>query len=40
MANFIQSTPSMGNATLPATAGQMIRSAQWGIDNTLSGWII
>ena len=40
MANFIQSTPSMGNATLPATAGQMIRGAQWGIDNTLSGWII
>ena len=40
MANFIQSTPSMGNSTLPATAGQMIRGAQWGIDNVLSGFII
>lgn len=41
MANSkIQSNPSMGGTTLPTTAGDMIRGNQWGIDNTLSGWII
>ena len=41
MATFIKSDPSNGTSgTLPATAEAMIRTAQWGIDNTLSGWII
>ena len=40
MATYIQSVPSMGANTLPTTAGSMIRGNQWGIDNTLSGWII
>ena len=40
MATFIKSEPSTNGTTLPATAGTMIRQAQWGIDNTLSGWII
>lgn len=40
MAEFIQSVPSMGSTTLPLSAGNMIRGNQWGIDNTLSGWII
>ena len=41
MATFIKSDPSNGTSgTLPDTAGTMIRTAQWGVDNTLSGWII
>lgn len=41
MATFIKSDPSNGTTgTLPTTAGTMIRTAQWGIDNTLTGWII
>lgn len=40
METFIKSEPSMGANTLPTTAGAMIRGNQWGIDNTLSGWII
>lgn len=41
MATFIKSDPSNGSTgTLPATAEEMIRTAQWGIDNALSGWII
>lgn len=40
MATYIESTPSMGNATHPTTAGTLIRTSQWGIDSTLSGYII
>lgn len=40
MATFIQSEPSMAGTTNPATAGTLIRSSQWGIDSTLSGFII
>lgn len=40
MATYIQSEPSLNGTTVPATAGASIRAAQWGIDNTLSGWII
>lgn len=40
MAEFIQSVPSMSDTTLPTTAGSMIRGDQWGVSNTLSGWIV
>lgn len=40
MATFIQSSPSTNGTTEPTDAGTLIRSNQWGIDNTLSGWII
>lgn len=40
MANYIKSEPSTNKTTLPSTAESMIRGAQWGIDNTLTGWII
>ena len=39
MAN-IESVPSMGAETLPANAGALVRGTQWGIDTTLSGYII
>lgn len=31
---------STTTSPLPTTAGQMIRDGQWGIDNTLSGFIV
>lgn len=37
---FIKSEPSTNGTTLPGTAGQMIRGPQWGITNTLSGFIV
>ena len=40
MATFIQSSPSLSGGTLPANAGELVRGAEWGIDNTLSGFII
>ena len=40
MATFIQSEPSVNGTTLPANAGSLIRTSQWGIDSTLSGFII
>ena len=40
MATFIQSEPSVNGTTLPANAGSLIRTSQWGIDATLSGFII
>ena len=41
MATFNKSDPSNGTqGTFPETAGTMIKGAQWGIDNSLSGWII
>ena len=40
MATFIQSEPSMNDTTNPASAGTLIRGSQWGIDSTLSGFII
>ena len=40
MATFIQSEPSMNGTTLPTNAGELIRSAEWGIDNTLTGFIV
>ncbi len=40
MATYIESVPSMGTATHPADAGDLISGAQWGIDATLSGFII
>ena len=41
MATFNKTDPSNGSTgTLPTTAGTMIKQAQWGIDNSLSGWII
>ena len=39
-ATYIQSIPSMGDATLPTNAGELIRSEEWGIDNILSNCII
>jgi hypothetical protein len=38
--NQIVSTPSIGGTTLPGDAGAKIRTSQWGIDNTLTGFII
>ena len=41
MATFNKSDPSNGTSgTFPGTAGTMIKTAQWGVDNALSGWII
>lgn len=40
MATFIQSEPSMNGTTNPSNAGTLIRGSQWGIDSTLSGFII
>ena len=40
MATFIQSSPSLSGGTLPTNAGELIRGAEWGIDNTLSGFIV
>lgn len=40
MATFIQSEPSVNGTTKPTDAGSLIRTAQWGIDATLSGFII
>ena len=40
MATFIQSEPSVNGTTVPTNAGELIRTSQWGIDATLSGFII
>ena len=40
MATFIQSEPSVNGTTKPTDAGTLIRTSQWGIDATLSGFII
>ena len=40
MATFIESEPSMNGTTNPTSAGSLIRGSQWGIDATLSGFII
>ena len=40
MATFIQSSPSLSGGTLPTNAGELVRGAEWGIDNTLSGFIV
>ena len=40
MATFIQSEPSVNGTTNPTNAGSIIRGSQWGIDSTLSGFII
>ena len=40
MATFIQSEPSLNGTTVPSNAGTLIRTNQWGIDSTLSGFII
>lgn len=40
MATFIQSEPSVNGVTKPTDAGSLIRTNQWGIDATLSGFII
>lgn len=40
MATKIQAEPSMAGETLPANAGSLIRGEEWGIDNTLTGFII
>lgn len=40
MATYIQSEPSMNGTTKPTDAGSLIRSEEWGIDNTLSGFIV
>ena len=40
MATFIQSEPSVNGTTKPTDAGALIRTSQWGIDATLSGFII
>lgn len=39
MATYIQ-TNDLTGTTVPTTAGTLIRDAQWGIDATLSGYII
>ena len=39
-ATFIESSPSMNGTTKPTDAGSLIRGDQWGIDATLSGFII
>lgn len=40
-ATFRQSEPSLGNGgTLPANAGTLINKEEWGIDNTLAGFIV
>ena len=40
MATHIQSEPSMNGTTHPTNAGELIRGDEWGIDNTLSGFIV
>ena len=40
MATFIESNPSMGETTLPTSAGTLIRTEEWGIDNVLSNCIV
>lgn len=40
MATFVQSNPSVNGTTLPANAGSLIRSSEWGIDNLLTDCII
>lgn len=40
MATFIETNPSLQNGPWPAGAGSLIQTAQWGIDATLSGFII
>lgn len=40
MATYIQSVPSMADATLPTNAGELIRGEEWGIDNILADCII
>ena len=40
MATFVQSEPSVNGTTNPTNAGTLIRGEQWGIDATLSGFII
>ena len=40
MATYIQSEPSVNGTTNPTDAGALIRTNQWGIDSTLSGFII
>ena len=40
MATELKSIPSMAGTTLPANAGSLIRSEEWGIDNTLANCII
>ena len=40
MASYINSEPSTAGTTLPTNAGTLIRSDEWGIDNTLSDFII
>lgn len=40
MATFIETDPSLKNGPWPADAGDVIRTAQWGIDARLSGFII
>jgi hypothetical protein len=39
MAEII-SSPSLGGGTLPSNAGELIRQPDWGIDATLSGYIL
>lgn len=39
MATYIE-TDSVGGTTTPTTAGTLIRDAQYGIDATISGYII
>ena len=40
MATFIETNPSLQNGPWPAGAGSLIQTSQWGIDATLSGFII
>ena len=40
MATFIETDPSLQNGPWPTDAGSLIRTAQWGIDARLSGFII
>ena len=40
MATFIESVPSMSGTTHPTNAGELIRGAEWGIDNIISNCII
>lgn len=39
MATFIE-TDDLGGTTTPTDAGELIRDAQYGIDATISGYII
>lgn len=40
MATFIQTNDVANTSTVPTAAGSLIRDAQYGIDATLSGYII